>query len=166
VAFFNRDNIEPINPMDILALLIPNAEDLTRLVDGLSEEVTTKAPSDVDWSIHEHVAHFYDTQGMLDTRIELMLKYDNPELAALAVYKLAKETEQHPSTTSELLSAFNEKRAMCVAQLESLPLEVLWRTGYLPGFGQVTILRQAAYLAFHEQTHLPEVEALKRQAAE
>lgn len=163
VAFFNGDNIEPINPMDVLALLARNAEDLTRLVDGLSEEVTTKSPSDVEWSIHEHVAHFFDTQDMLDTRIELMLNYDDPELAALAVYELAKEAEQHPSTTRELLAAFREKRARCVARLESLPLKDLWRTGRHPEFGQLTILRQAAYLAFHEQTHLPEIEALKRQ---
>lgn len=39
----------------------------------------------------------------------------------------------------------------------------LWRTGRHPEFGQLTVLRQAAYMAFHEQTHLPEVEALRRQ---
>jgi hypothetical protein len=163
VAFFNRDNIEPINPIDVLALLTHNAEDLSRLVDGLSEEVTTKTPPGVDWSIREHVAHFFDTQDMLDTRIELMLKYDNPELTALAVYELAKETGQRPSTTRDLLSAFHEKRTKCVARLESLPLKDLWRTGRHPEFGNLTILRQTAYLAFHEQTHLPEIEALRRQ---
>jgi len=163
VAFFNRDNIEPINPMDVLALLTRNAEGLTRLVDGLGEKVAAKRPSDMDWSIHEHVAHFYDTQGMLDRRIELMLNDDDPELSALAVYELAKEADQHPSTTRKLLSAFNEKRAKCVARLESLPLKDLWRTGRHPEFGQLTILRQAAYLAFHEQTHLPEIEALRQQ---
>lgn len=163
VAFFNRDNIEPINPMEVLALLARNAEDLSRLVEDLSEEAMTRAPSEVDWSIREHVAHFFDTQVMLDTRIELMLNYDNPELAALAVYELAKEEEQRPPTTHDLLSAFREKRARCIARLESLPLKDLWRTGRHLEFGQLTILRQAAYLAFHEQTHLPEIETLKRQ---
>ncbi|MCJ7536942.1 MAG: hypothetical protein MUO57_15545 [Anaerolineales bacterium] len=29
------------------------------------------------------------------------------------------------------------------------------------GIGRITILRQVAYLAYHEQTHLPEIEALR-----
>ena len=165
VAFFNQDNLEPTNPMEIIAMLARNAEDLRRLVAGLSEEVSTKAPSAADWSIHEHVKHFSDTQEMLDTRIELMLNHDNPNLTALAVYEFANQEEQRPSTTQNVLAAFCDKRANCVAKLESLPLKDLWRTGSHPEFGQLTIIRQAAYLAFHEQTHLPEIEALRKQVS-
>jgi len=165
VAFFNQDNFEPTNPMKIIALLARNAEDLRWLVAGLSEEATTKAPSANDWSIHEHVKHFSDTQEMLDARIELMLNHDNPNLTALAVYEFAKQEEQRPSTTQNVLSAFCDKRANCVAKLESLPLKDLWRTGSHPEFGQLTIIRQAAYMAFHEQTHLPEIEALRKQVS-
>lgn len=165
VAFFNQDNLEPTNPMKIIEILARNAEDLRQLVTGLSEEVATKAPSANDWSIHEHVKHFSDTQEMLDTRIELMLNHDNPNLTALAVYEFAKQEEQRPSTTQDILSAFCDKRANCVAKLESLPLKDLWRTGSHPEFGQLTIIRQAAYMAFHEQTHLPEIEALQKQVS-
>jgi rubrerythrin len=165
VAFFNQDNIEPINPVDVLAMLARNAEDLSRLVEGLSEEAITKAPPNSDWSIREHIAHFADTQDMLDTRIELMLKHDNPDLTAIAVYEFATDAERHPSSAREILATFREKRAKCVARMESLPLKDLWRSGRHPEFGQLTILRQAAYLAFHEQTHLPEVEALRMQIA-
>ena len=28
-------------------------------------------------------------------------------------------------------------------------------------FGRITVIRQVAYLAYHEQTHLPEIEALR-----
>lgn len=163
VAFFNQDNLEPINPMEVLALLAQNAEDLSRLVEGLSEEAASKTVANSDWSIRDHIAHFSDTQDMLDTRIELMLQNDNPDLTALAVFELATDEDRHPSTMAAILASFREKRARCVDRLQSLPLKDLWRSGRHPEFGQITILRQAAYLAFHEQTHLPEVESLRIQ---
>ena len=35
--------------------------------------------------------------------------------------------------------------------------------GWHQEFGQITVLRQIAYMANHEQTHLPEIEALRNQ---
>ncbi len=164
VAMFNGDNFEPTNPVEVLALLARNAASLQNLVERLSEEETSPAPTPGEWSIHDHVSHFYDTQEMLDTRIGLMLIYDDPELTALAVYELAKEADRHPVTTQDTLAEFRRKRSQCLARLESLPLKDLWRTSRHPEFGQITILRQAAYLAYHEQTHLPEIMKLCEQA--
>jgi len=162
VAMFNGDNLEPINPMDVLTLLAYNAEALQGLVDGLTEEEMALRFMLGVWSIHEHIAHFYDTQAMLDRRVELMLNYDDPELTALAVYELATQAEQHLASAQAVLEEFRRKRSQCLARLESLPLKDLWRTGRHPEFGRITILRQAAYLAYHEQTHLPEIEALRK----
>jgi hypothetical protein len=61
-----------------------------------------------------------------------------------------------------MLAQFLEDRASAVARLEALPLKDLWRTGRHSEFGQMTILRQVAYLAYHEQTHLPEIENLRQ----
>lgn len=160
VAFFNQDNAEPGNPYDLLSLLKQNADDLKRLVEPLTEGQLTQKPNAYDWSIRDHIAHFYDTQVMLDTRVELMIKHDNPELAALAVYEFATDEGRHPETAHEILSAFVGKRFQCVQRLEELPLEDLWRPGRHPEFGQLTILRQAAYLAHHELSHLSEIEGL------
>jgi rubrerythrin/uncharacterized damage-inducible protein DinB len=163
VAIFNGDNVEPINPAQVLALLGQNAEDLERLVEGLSEEEMTQRPEANVWSIRDHVAHFYDTQELLDTRIDLMLKHDSPELNAIPVYAFATSAKRHPQTTRAVLAEFRDRRAKCIARLESLPLKDLWRLGQHSEFGQLTILRQTAYMAYHEQTHLPQVEALRRQ---
>ena len=162
VAFFNGDNTEPINPIEVIKLLGRNAKDLERLVNGLSEEQLTRIPSKNEWSIRDHVAHFYDAQEMLDARLDLMLEQDDPELAALAIYDYATEGERHPSLTSKMLAKFLTDRARTVARLEELPLKDLWRTGRHSEFGQMTILRQVAYLAYHEQTHLPEIEQLRQ----
>jgi predicted Zn-ribbon and HTH transcriptional regulator len=160
VASFNRDNSEPDNPLDILSILQENADDIKRLAEPLSEEQLSQKPNANDWSIREHVAHFYDTQIMLDTRVKLMLEHDNPELAALAVYEFATDDGRHPTTAHEVLSAFVDKRTKCVDKLRALPNEDLWRPGQHPEFGQLNLLRQAAYLAYHEVSHLSEIEPL------
>jgi hypothetical protein len=94
-----------------------------------------------------------------------MLGQDNPDLTPLAVYELAAEADRHPASTHAMLAEFRDKRTRCLARLRSLPVEDLWRSGRHPEFGRLTILRQAAYLAYHEQTHLPEIEALCAQVA-
>ena len=160
VAFFNRENFEPDAPVDTLLLLQKNADDLKRLAEPLSEEKLIQKPNERDWSIKEHIAHFYDTQVMLDTRVKLMLEHDNPELVALAVYEFATDDGRHPTTAHEILAAFVDKRTKIVEKLQTLPIEDLWRPGQHPEFGQLTILRQAAYLAYHEVSHLSEIEAL------
>ena len=165
VAFFNQDNIEPLNPTAVLDLLAENGDELAGLVDELSEETANRQPADDVWSIRDHIAHFYDTQGMLDTRVDLMLNHDHPDLSALAVYEFATEADRHPTTARGILETFCRKREACVARLRERPLSDMYRTGQHPEFGELTILRQAAYLAFHEQVHLAEIEALCREAS-
>jgi hypothetical protein len=161
VVIFNGDNFEPLNPMETLDLLAENADDLARLVAGLSEETMNRGPAGGGWSIREHIAHFFDTQELLDTRVELMLTYDDPNLASVAVYEFATEVDRHPLTARGILEEYRQKRAASVARLRERPLPDLYRTGQHPEFGELTILRQAAYMAFHEQAHLPEIEALR-----
>jgi hypothetical protein len=165
VAFFNGDNIEPINPVEVIRLFARNAEDLERLVEGLSEEQLTQIPAENEWSIRDHVAHFYDAQEMLDTRLELMLKHDDPELTAVAIYDYATEEVGRPENTADMLAEFLDLRAQSITRLGALPLVDLWRSGRHSEFGRITILRQVAYLAYHEQTHLAEIEGLRRRFA-
>jgi rubrerythrin len=161
VAVFNMDNYEPINPVEVMQLFARNAEDLAGLVEGLPEETLSKTAAENEWSIRDHVAHFYDAQEMLDTRLELMLKHEDPELEALAIYENAAEEEGRPAATEDMLHQFLELRRQSIELLEGLPLRDLWRTGRHSEFGRMTIIRQVTYLAYHEQTHLPEIEALR-----
>ena len=161
VAVFNMDNTDPINPVEVIQLFARNGEDLASLVAGLPEHVLTKKPAENEWSIRDHVAHFYDAQVMLDTRLDLMLNHDDPELEALALYEHADDEEGRPSVTEDMLSQFLTLRRQSIDLLEGLPLKDLWRTGRHAEFGRITIIRQVSYLAYHEQTHLPEIEDLR-----
>lgn len=165
IAFFNRDNIDPLDPASVLDLLAENAKELARLVEGLSEETLNRHKTEDVWSIRDHIAHFFDTQDMLNTRVNLMLNHDNPDLASLAVYELATEAERHPSTAQGILESFCQNREACVARLRERPISDLYRTGRHAEFGTLTLLRQAAYMAFHEQFHLGEIGLLCREVA-
>lgn len=162
VPVFNADNAEPTDPWAVLAMLARNSDDLESLVGDLSEEICTRRPGSGVWSIREHVAHFCDAQETLDARIDRMLAEDDPDLAVLSIFELASQDELHPEMTADMLAAFRRKRASCVARLEALPLHNLWRTGRHAEFGRLTILRQANYMACHEQTHLPDIEQLRQ----
>lgn len=161
VGTFNGDNVEPLNPLEVLALLAKNAVALKVLVEGLSQEEMNRKPAENVWAIHNHVTHFRDAQETLETRVNLMLTQDNPELVGVALYDLA--TQARFSSTQDLLTDFLDRRARLVAQLEALPLKDFWRPGWHQEFGGMTIVRQLAYMANHEQTHLPEIEALRNQ---
>jgi hypothetical protein len=163
VAFFNRDNIEPLNPTFVLDLLAENGNALAKLVDGLSEEAMNHQTAEGVWSIRDHIAHFYDTQEMLDVRVDLMLNHDNPDLAAMAVYEFATEADRHPTAVRGILETFFRKREACVARLRERPISDMYRPGSHPEFGELTILRQAAYMAYHEQVHLSEIEELRQE---
>ena len=79
----------------------------------------------------------------------------------LALYESAAEEEGRPTVTEDMLNRFLELRRQSIALLEGLPLRDMWRTGRHSEFGRITVIRQVAYLAYHEQTHLPEIEALR-----
>lgn len=164
VAFFKRDNMQPLNPEDVVDLLERNGASLARLVDGLSEEAMHRELVSGEWSIRDHMAHFYDTQEMMDTRVNLMLEHDDPDLAALAVFKLATEKDRHPPTARGILQGFLDARSKTVAKLRERPLSDLYRTGQHSSFGQLTVIRQVAYMVYHELDHLPQIEALCDQA--
>jgi hypothetical protein len=161
IGTFNGDNTEPLNPLDVVTLLARNAAALKMLVEGLSQEEMNRRPAEQAWAIHHHVAHFRDAQETLETRVNLMLTQDNPELVVIALYDMA--TQGRVSSTPDLLADYLDRRARLVAQLEDMSLKDFWRPGWHQEFGGITILRQLAYMANHEQSHFPDIEALRNQ---
>lgn len=161
IGIFNADNTDPINPADVLDLLASNAEALKSLVDGLTPDEMNRRPAPDAWAIHHHVSHFQGANETLDTRVNLMLTQDNPELVVLALYEMASNAPPEP--TASLLAEFLERRTRLIARLSTLPMSDFWRSGWHQEFGRITVLFQLVYMANHEQTHLPEIEALRNQ---
>jgi rubrerythrin len=161
VAFFNGDNQEPVNPVTVIDLLEDSVDVVKELTANLSEESMNEKQSDSEWSVREHMAHFFDANEMMENRIALMLQVDDPDFSVYSVPKLATvETGRRPDSATGIVDAYCRRRLETVEKLRSLSLNELFRTGWHPSFGQLTILRQAAYIANHEQDHMPEIEAL------
>jgi hypothetical protein len=160
VAISGWDNTDPVNPASILGLLAESADILGGMLNGLDEESARAIPAGSDWSVRDHVNHLSYVQDLLDARVDLMLKHDNPPLAAAPTSEPLTNEGGRPAGFGDLLRAFLEKRRRSLDRLEKLPLRDLWRTGRHPEFGEITVLRQAAYAAHHEQTHLQDIEAL------
>ena len=161
VAFFNGDNQEPINPVHVIDLLEDSVDVVKELTANLSEESMNEKPSDSQWSIRDHMAHFFDANEMMENRIDLMLQFDDPDFSVHSVPKLATvETGRRPQSATGIVDAYCSRRLETVEKLRLLSLNDLFRTGWHPSFGQLTILRQAAYIANHEQDHMPDIEVL------
>ena len=100
---------------------------------------------------------------MLNFRLELFLKEEQPILESKAVFEWATNEEERPPSTLEIFETYRASREETIAKLESLPLADWWRTGRHEEFGVVSIKQQVSYFASHELTHLPQIERLRAQ---
>jgi rubrerythrin/uncharacterized damage-inducible protein DinB len=152
--------LDELEPFAALERLRQTPEDLAALLDGLSEDVLTRAPEDGGWSIRNVVSHLRDAQGVFSFRLNLMLDQENPSLESKAVFEWAMKEEARPPTTQEIFDTYRASRQEAIAKLESIPLKDWWRTGQHEEFGSITIRQQVSYFAVHESTHLPQIERL------
>jgi hypothetical protein len=165
VPVFNADNAEPTNPMSVLALLASNAGD---------PRISRRRPPGRGLRPPSKPQHLVDSRAC---RALLRRPGDarqpdrsdarrrRPRSRSVVHFRACLAGGAPSCDDRGLLAEFLRKRASCVARLEALPLRDLWRTGRHAEFGRITILRQANYMACHEQTHLPDIEQLRPQFA-
>jgi hypothetical protein len=152
--------LESLDPPTALEKLRQTPLDVAVLLEGLSEQAMTQEPQDGGWAIRNVITHLRDAQGVLEYRLELFSKEENPVLQAKAVWSWAKKEEERPPSTLEIFEEYKATRAKILARLESLPFADWWRTGQHEEFGVVSIKQQVSYFASHEITHLPQIETL------
>ena len=110
------------------------------------------------------VAHLRDAEGVLHSRVQLMIAQDDPTLESLAVFAWAAAGDDRPETTAAIFQTYEASRRETLALLHRLPPSDWQRTGQHKEFGQVTIQQQASYFSAHEQTHLAALSALRGKA--
>jgi hypothetical protein len=157
--------LHALDPFQALEPLRKTPQKLAALLEGLPEVALQRRPAGGGWGIRQVMAHLRDAQQLLDFRIDLMLKEDDPPLEAKAVFEWADRPEAQSTPVPEIFNAYQASRRNTLANLERIPLQDWWRRGQHQEFGQVSILQQASYFAMHELTHLPQLEALRQQAA-
>jgi hypothetical protein len=154
--------LEALDPPAALEKLRQTPIEVAALLEGLSEQATTREPADGGWAIRNVITHLRDAQDVLDYRLELFSKEEHPILEAKAVWSWAKNEEESPPSMLEIFAEYQATRGKILSRLESLPLADWWRTGQHEEFGEVSIKQQVSYFASHEITHLPQIERLAR----
>lgn len=156
--------LDALDPTAALERLRQTPLEVGALLDGVSEQAMTQAPQDGDWTIRNIVTHLRDAQEVLNYRLELFSKENNPVLESKAVWRWATQDEGRPPATQEIFEDYRATRAKIIAGLENLPLAGWWRTGRHAEFGVVSIKQQVSYFALHEITHLPQIERLRKRS--
>jgi rubrerythrin len=158
--------LDNFDPFEALESLHQAPKDLADYLNQLTDEQLQWTPAEGEWSIRNTVSHIRDAQGVLEFRLELMIKEDNPELESKAVFEWAAQESERPPATIEIYQSYYDSRQKVLSILEALPIIEWWRTGEHEEFGQVSIMQQVSYFATHELTHFPQIENLIRQITE
>ena len=155
--------LDALEPFDALARLEQTPQEVGQLIEGLNEAELEQKPADGGWAVRNALSHLLDAQGLFNFRVDLFMTEDHPALEAKAVFTWATNEDGRLPTAGEIFDTYKASRTETIQKLKSLPLKNWWNTGAHEEFGTVTLRQQVSYFASHEITHLPQIEALRRQ---
>jgi hypothetical protein len=153
--------MDELNPPEALAQLRSTPRQVASFMNELDEAQLSRPATDGGWSIRQIVSHLRYAEGVLNFRVELMAREDNPSLESQAVFNWSDNESENPEVTAEMFRTYQESRSRTLAILDGLSAWAWLRKGYHTEFGPVTILQQASYFSTHEQTHLASLLALR-----
>jgi len=149
-----------LEPISALERMRKTPVEIKEFLGDLSVEQCDFKLSEHEWSIYQIISHIRDAQGVLDSRLTLLLEEEDPSLESKAVFEWVSETANNHPTMEEIFTSYSKSRYDTISTLESIPLVDWWRTGRHEEFGQVNILQQVSYFTMHELTHLPDISFL------
>jgi hypothetical protein len=155
-----------LDPFEALKKLHQTPIEIEELLAGLPNEMVEKQIEDGSWAVRNLVTHFRDAQQVLNYRVNLMLKEEDPVLESQAVFEWAENEDAQALSTEQLFNYYRSSRADTLAVLEKLPLKDWWRTGFHEEFGKLTLKQQVSYFASHELTHLSQLQKMRDQIIE
>jgi hypothetical protein len=152
--------LEAMDPLETIQWLEKTPKTVKELFVGLSEDDLSREVIEGEWSIREILTHLRDAQGVLDFRINLLIKEDNPIIESKAVFEWAKSGSESPDNSIDIFETYHASRLKTLKALQEIALIDWWREGRHEEFGKVSIKQQVSYFTTHELTHLPQIESL------
>lgn len=138
----------------LIARLREQAREIHRLLSGLPENQLAQRLEAGQWSLKELVCHLWRVQQVFDSRIELMLAEDNPEIAVYEPDGDAEFERLAARPAAEVLSGFLGDRQRLLKRLENLEASAWQRPGRHPEFPDYDVGFQVEYMAHHEAHHI------------
>ena len=121
--------LSELEPTVALERMRKTAEEIEVMLAGLTEEHCGFKVTEHEWSIHQLITHIRDAQGVLASRLTLLLEQDDPSLESKAVFEWVSKTEDESPTSGEIFKSYKKSRYETISTLEGTPLADWWRTG-------------------------------------
>jgi hypothetical protein len=137
----------------ILARLDHQPDALNQLLAGLSQEQLSQRPLPDKWSIQENIAHLGRYQEIFLTRIQQIIKGEEPVFARYVAEEDPGFSDWLALSWPDLQERFTGERATLNAFLSILHDEQLAQVGSHPLVGYMGVEGWAEFLLLHEAHH-------------
>lgn len=138
---------------DLFKILDESHEQMTKLVNGLSEEKLNFRYAEGKWSIKEIIGHLMDTERVMSYRALRFARYDNIPLPGFEENDWAKASNSSSRTMTDLLEEFSYVRFSTRLLFKSFDETMLLASGEA-NKKQMTVRAIGYMIAGHELHHL------------
>lgn len=139
-------------------------EVLRQLTESAPPELRTKRASNGFFSLVENAWHLADLEAEgYGVRLRRLLKEQSPSLPDFRGDVIAKDRDYNNLPLDAALQRFATARAENVALIHAATDEQRQRSGEQEGVGTITFARVVEMMIEHDQGHLAEIEALRRE---
>lgn len=142
-----------------ITTLEQTSQSLHRLTANLSDDALDLRSDPDEWTIREILAHLLDDEMfVMRTRLERMMKEENPQLASHDEKKWYSQRNTTRDQITQLLGDFAIQRQASLNMLSALRASEWARTAYHPEYGQFTAEEWLEHWAAHDTTHIHQIE--------
>ncbi len=154
--------METIHREKVLQTLQQNYNELSKQLEGISNEAAALRPAEDEWSIKETLGHLSVCEEYAHARLVRMGYESNPYLSAFNDHQLIEIRNYRSIPIQEILNVFLAFGRENFELLKNLTEEQWLRTGRHEERGTITINYIAEkMLAEHHQEHLKQIQNLK-----
>jgi hypothetical protein len=134
------------------------AEELSRLVTGMSDERIRRELEPGGWSTHQVLTHLRDVEAQAFVpRISRILEEDSPKLASFDPEVWMNEHYDAQESVKAILDEIHDLRSRGGKLIQPLSGDDLSRTGVHPSFGVRTLQWWIEYSVSHFDEHLEQL---------
>ena len=135
--------------------------DVTRALEGLSEDQLSARPLPGKWSAREIVHHLADSESISAQRLRRLLVEDRPVVQGYDQDDYARRLRYNERPIGPALAAFEAARATTLQILGAMSDEDWRREGTHSDSGRYTVETWLAIYAVHARNHAAQIAALR-----
>lgn len=156
--------MRPVPEYDAKAWLLKALRETSHAIEALiwdlDEDALDRKPGNEEWSVLELVQHMSEMERRYVERLEVIVRMDEPRVAAFDADSIAAQRDDDEWNAFELMDDFSSQRQRAVYLLWSLDDDDWERRGVHPYLGPLSVLQCAREMNEHDLAHLWQVRRL------